>query len=296
MEATHREPSTRAAARPVIRVLLTVPDRKAQNMACLERVEAERAACGADLGVVLVDDGCTDGTADAVRARFPAVRVVAGPGDLYWNGGMRRAFEAAMADDPDFYLWLNDDTHLRPGAVRALLETHAARRAAEGRECLVIGSTVDPVTGLHSYGGWRRGGPWNPVRLSLVAPGPAPLPCDTMHGNCVLVPRAVVRRIGGLDPAYTHAMGDLDYGFRAARAGFGLWLAPGFLGECLANPGRGLFSEAALPARERWRRLVGPKGLPPRAWLTFTSRHAGPFWPLNFAWPYAKVWLQGLRR
>lgn len=282
--------------RPVVQVLLTVHDRRAHTVACLERVAAQRADAGAEVRVVLVVDGCTDGTADEVLARFPDVQVVAGSGSLFWNGGMRRAFEAARADDPDFYLLLNDDTRLRPGALRTLLETHDARTRAEGRACLVVGSTLDPATGRHSYGGWRRGGRLVPLRMTLVAPEDAPRRCDTMHGNCVLVPREVVERIGGLDAAYTHAMGDLDYGFRAVRAGFGLWLAPGYLAECQANSGQGLFSEDALAPRERWRRLLGPKGLPPGEWLTFTSRHGGPLWPLSFGWPYLKIWLGALRR
>lgn len=281
---------------PSVAVLMTVHDRKAQTLACLEQVAAQRPDAAVEISVVLVDDGCTDGTAGAVRDRFPDVLVVAGSGHLYWNGGMRRAFEVAMGADPDHYLLLNDDTHLLPGALRTLLATHAALAQTEGRPCLVVGSTVDPLTGKHSYGGWRRGGWLTPVRLELIAPGPAPKPCDTLHGNCVLVPREVVKRIGNLDAAFTHSMGDLDYGFRAARAGCGLWIAPGYLAQCVANTGKGLFVDAALPAREQWRRILGPKGLPPSEWLTFTSRYGGPLWPLNFCWPYVKIWWNALRR
>jgi len=221
--------------------------------------------------------------------------VVPGPGHLFWNGGMRLAFEVAQRDDPDFYLLLNDDTYLHRGALRTLLEVHEERTRAEGRPCLVIGSAVDPVTGEQSYGGWRRGPRLIPTRFSRVPPGPQAIPCDTAHGNCVLVPRAVVRRIGLLDAVFTHAMGDLDYGLRAARAGCGLWLAPGYVATCQGNDGRGLFAEEGLGPRERWRRLIGPKGLPPRAWLTFNARHGGLLWPLTFCWPYLKAWLQALR-
>jgi len=277
-------------------VLMTVHDRKAKTLRSLERVALQRVDAGVELGVVLVDDGCTDGTAEAVRERFPDVRVVTGPGNLFWNGGMRRAFEVAMVENPDFYLLLNDDTDLLPGALRTLLETHAERTQAEGRPCLVVGSTVDPATGKHSYGGWRRGGRWNPMRLARIPPGPATRPCDTMNGNCVLVPRDVVRRVGILDAAFTHRMGDLDYGFRAARDGCGIWLAPGFLAECEENSGAGLFVDPTLSTREQWRRLLGPRGLPPPEWLTFTSRHAGPLWPVIFGWPYLKLWLNALSR
>ncbi len=112
--------------------------------------------------------------------------------------------------------------------------------------------------------------------------------CDTCNFNCVLVPRDVAVRVGNLDAAFTHRMGDFDYGLRARHAGCSLWVAPGYVGECFANSGKGLWVEDAIGARELWRRLLGPKGLPPREWLVFTSRHFGPLWPAHFVWPYLK--------
>lgn len=279
-------------ARQAIAVLLTVHDRRQETLACLARLTEQAAAAECSIRVVLVDDGSRDGTGDAVRARFPEVRVEVGSGQLYWNGGMRRAFEIAELEDPEFYLFLNDDTHLLPGALAGLLRTHRELAAAGVRRCVVVGSTVDPETGTQSYGGWRRGSRLEPARLTLVPPADRAVPCDTMNGNCVLVPREVAWLVGNLDPTFTHRMGDLDYGLRATSAGCALYVAPGFAGACLANSGRGLWIEAGLSPRERWRRLLGPKGLPPREWLTFTSRHSGPLWPVHFAWPYLKnAWL-----
>jgi GT2 family glycosyltransferase len=280
-----------------LHVLMTVHDRKQLTLRCLERLAAQAREVSAEaiVEVVLVDDGSRDGTAAEVRRRFPEVHVIEGSGDLYWNGGMRRALEVAMEDDPDFCLFLNDDTVLREGALRNLLATHA-RLTGEGRgPCLVVGSAVDPVTGRLCYGGWRWGGALRRGKLRLVEPGPEPRRCDTMHGNCVLVPREVWRRIGNLDPAFRHAMGDLDYGRRAVRAGCSLWVAPGHLAECVDNPGKGLWVERGISGREIWRRLLGPKGLPPSSWLVFTSRHFGPLWPAYFAAPYLKAGWRALR-
>src|SRR6185369_6198351 len=163
-----------------------------------------------------------------------------GSGELYWNGGMRRAFEAALREDPDFYVLLNDDTHLAPGALARMLEVHRARAQSGDEASIVVGSTLDPDSGQQSYGGWSKGPWYNPGSLRLVEPGAEPKPCDTLNGNCVLVPRAAARRVGNLDPAFTHGMGDIDYGFRARGAGCSLWVSPGYVGECVANSGKGL--------------------------------------------------------
>ena len=276
-------------ARPRLHALLTVHNRMRETLSCLERLAAQSDQAGAEVRVVLVDDGSTDGTGAAVRARFPDVQVVEGSGQLYWNGGMRRAFEIAEREAPDFFLLLNDDTHLYPGALGRMLQAHRDLTSAGERRCLVVGSTLDPSTGRQSYGGWRRGPRLNPGAIRMIEPGPVVARCDTMNGNCVLLPRDVFERVGNLDAAFRHSMGDIDYGFRARRAGCALWVAPGFVGECLANTGTGLWAERSLGGREMWRRLLGPKGLAPAEWAVLTSRHFGPFWPAHFAWPYLKA-------
>jgi len=281
---------------PRVHALLTAFNRKAETLACLERLAVQGRTAGADVRVVLVDDGSSDGTGDAVRQRFPEVRLLEGSGQLYWNGGMRLAFSVAMQEDPDFYLLVNDDTRLLPDALDRLLAAHAERTRTGARPCIVVGSTVDPGSGRQSYGGMLKGPRFNPGAFRMVEPGAEPLPCHTMNGNCALVPRDVARRVGNLDVAFTHSMGDIDYGLRALRAGCALWVAPGYLGECAANTGRGLWSERDLRPLDLWRRLLGPKGLPPSEWVIFTFRHYGPFWPLHFAWPYAKAGWKALSR
>jgi GT2 family glycosyltransferase len=180
-----------------IAVLMTCHNRRESVLVCLDALKNQRTIDDAGLQVYLVDAGSTDGTACAVRERFPDVNLIPRNDSLFWCGGMRAAFDEAAKEDYDHYLWLNDDTTLEDQAVRSLLDTSRQVRAWEGRDCIIIGSTCDPQTGQHTYGGAVRSSRYRPIKFSPVIPSSKPQRCDTMNGNCVLLPREVVSLIGG---------------------------------------------------------------------------------------------------
>jgi len=47
--------------------------------------------------------------------------------------------------------------------------------------------------------------------------------CDTINGNCVLVPAQIANELGALESAYAHGMGDIDYGLRAKQRNYDSW-------------------------------------------------------------------------
>lgn len=241
------------------------------------------------LSTILVDDGSTDGTAEAVADEFPRVRIIRADGSLFWCRSMHRAFAEALPEGHDYYLWLNDDTLLQPDAVHRLLACERERRTAIGRPVIVVGSTVDARTGEPTYGGEVRFSRWRRTAWRLVPPVATPSRVETMDGNLVLISSAAAERVGNLDPAFEHAMGDFDYGLRANAAGVEAWLAPGVHATCSLNPAQGTFQDTSLSPSARWRHFLSRKVLPWRSWLRFTRRHAGLGWPIFFAWPYLRV-------
>lgn len=275
-------------------VLITCHNRKANTLACLLALFENVLPEGILLQVFLVDDGSTDGTADAVRAAFPSVHVLSGDSNLFWCRGMHKAFETALQADGDYFLWLNDDTMLRPDALARLLECEAA--LGKRKPVIVVGSTIDERTGTLTYGGVVRPSMFKPVSFQRVVPGAQPQRCDSMTGNIVLIPSEVARAVGNLDPIFEHAMGDTDYALRARRLGFEVWVGPGIFGSCCSNPDAGTYLDASQPLAQRWRQMMSRKGLPWRSWLVLTRRHAGPLWVLYFAWPYLCLIFGGYRR
>jgi GT2 family glycosyltransferase len=232
----------------------------------------------------LVDDGSTDGTADAVRERYPEVKILPGDGNLYWNRGMHLAFGEALQKDYDYYLWLNDDTVLFPDALQRLLDTSMLF----DNNAIIVGSTQDPDSGEWSYGGFVRRHPKRPLRFKPFLPANEPVPVETMNGNCVLIPKRVVQIVGNLDPVFLHAMGDFDYGLRAQKLGFEVILAPGYFGNCK----RDKLDFAKLPIFQRIKSLLSKKGLPPRDWAVFAKRYAGVLWPVYWLSPYIHTFIK----
>lgn len=275
--------------------LLTCHNRRDQTLACLRALHACTRPAGCELAVYLVDDGSRDGTGEAVRAEFPGITVIDGDGSLFWNGGMRRAFGAAIQHDHDAYLWLNDDTLLFPDALEKVLACSDERASANGGRCdIIVGATHDAVTGKLTYGGLVSRSRWSPHYYVHLPVSDVAQPCQTLNGNCVLIPRAVVRAIGNIDDAFVHAIGDWDYGFRARRAGFGIWMAPGFVGTCSQNPVVAPPRKEAASIRTQLRKTCGPKRVPPQAWRTFVRRHCGPLWPVYFVRPYLSAVVRAL--
>jgi len=77
-------------------------------------------------------------------------------------------------------------------------------------------------------------------------------------GDAMLIRRCVIERIGVFDPQFPTYMGDIDYGIRAARAGFRHVIARG---AWLHHEGNGTAKETATAGgesvQEQGRRMVG---------------------------------------
>jgi len=265
---------------------MTCFNRRETTLTCLANLWAQQLPKELSVDVYLTDDGCTDGTPDAVCARFPDTRIIVGDGTLFWNGGMRLALREAMRHEYDFYLWLNDDTTLDPDAITRLVGVFDAVSESSKCAAIVVGTPADPDGGKPLYGGRVRASRLKPMRFSRVAPGDEPVRCDTFDGNCVLVSATAVRKLGNLDPAFAHLMGDTDYGLRAGQAGIPIWVAPGTIGNCAGNPDSERHRNPDLSFVQRVTWIIGIKGLRPREWKVITRRHAGPLWFLFWLSPY----------
>jgi GT2 family glycosyltransferase len=177
---------------------------------------------------VLIDDGCTDGTAQAVREAYPAVEVIRGPGTWWWAGCLQRGIEWLAAhdvSDSDIVLIANDDTTFDADYVEravAYLATH--------ERCLLLSRSRDPATGeVHETGVHA-----DFLRFRFeIARGSQQINCLSSRG--LFLRWTDVREVGGFHPEILpHYWSDLEYTWRAHRRGMACVTDPSV---CLiANP------------------------------------------------------------
>lgn len=243
-------------------VLMTVHDRKKTTLECLNNLYACHSPSGTEMDVYLMDDGSTDGTKEAVSDQYPQVLLLHGDGSLYWNKGMRECWKVALKKKYDFYLWLNDDTNLFENAVSELLEVYDQLSPLS----IVVGQISDRIDlNLPTYGG-RRG-------KDVIVPAGKIEKCEIMNGNAVLVPKAVIDKIGILSRMYRHKWGDFDYGITAIKKGVGLYCTRCFIGTCeKKNVIRNKWCNPQYPLKERVRCFFSPLGLPPIEYAYYSFR------------------------
>lgn len=273
-----------------IAVIITSFNRRELTVKCLDAL-LNGAAPNHHLEVYLMDDASTDGTAQAVITQFPQVNVIKGDGDLYWNRGMRKAWQVALSSEPDFYLWLNDDTALRKGAIDEMVELHETL----GPKTIICGRIRSSGDDTASYGGLLvershiRIGPvqvWTSIRTTPA--GEQDLYCDTMNGNCVLIPASATTDVGLISEHYWHSEGDTDYGYRATRAGYRIaqLKTPVAIGDF-----NSAFDERRMILTPgNWRFIFfHPKGRRPVESYHFYKQHLKPMWQVRLLWSYVRM-------
>lgn len=218
-----------------IAVLATCHNRKAITIAGLSSlVNALRTVPSIEPSFVVVDDGSIDGTGAEIAHHFPEMTVVYGDGSLFWNGGMCRAFQVAQSLGRfDGYLLFNDDVSVDAGIASVFFAEYSYLNA--DAPAILVASTTDEVGNI-SYSGMKRVSRRRPLAVTRIDPNGSLQRCDTFNGNFVLVPGAFFESVGGLDPYFKHAYGDVDLGYRATKAGITVWLAGSPIGQCNPAP------------------------------------------------------------
>jgi GT2 family glycosyltransferase len=212
--------------RPIrVEIVTPVHNRKAITLQCLKslsRIDAD----GLEIHVIIVDDGSTDGTSDAIREQFPDAEVIAGDGNLWFTEGTNVGVRAALKHDPKYILMMNDDQVFDSGAIKYMVECAEKNPRSVVGSLLLLWDTphkvfqVSPVWDSWA-GGWRH---WHNQTVWTVPKEPWKV--DLIVGNCVLVPAEAVREVGLMNSKRYPNYGDAEYTPRMRRNNWQLLIEP----------------------------------------------------------------------
>lgn len=255
---------------------------------CLQHLESLRLP---ELEVVVVDNGSNDGSAEWIqsldRHRF---RVVCSAHNLGFAGGCNLGIEQAAAD---YILLLNTDAFPRPGALQVLMD-YLDQHPDVG----IVGPQL-----VYSDGGWQRSSglvasPRSAVldALGITSIGHVissvswkharrwlhPRPVEYLAGACMMIRRAVIDHIGGLDERLFFFVEDAEYCLRARNHGWGVHYIPQSVvihlhGRSWAKSGY----KDALNLRKKMTQAFVEELYGPKAWGRYTR-----WMRVNYRWRY----------
>lgn len=182
----------------------------------------------ANTRILLVDNGSTDGSVDAVRSRFPGVDVLALPANLGFSAGNNRGIQRALDAGADMVMLLNNDTTVDPASLG-----HLVARLLSTPRCGMVAPKIcyfDNPDRIWYAGGkisfWTGTLRHTGIRERDEGQHDIAGPTDYATGCCVLVDRRVIDRIGMLDESYRMYTEDADWSVRARTAGFTVMYEP----------------------------------------------------------------------
>jgi GT2 family glycosyltransferase len=241
--------------------------------------------------VLVWDNGSSDGTAQAVRLRYPDVLVHEHPGNLGVGSGRNAAADLARQKfAPTHLLFLDNDIIVAPGFVRELL--------APFREDPMLGQTQSKLRFLNDPGRLNDGGgcriEWWWGRTVPVGFGELDRGQHDRRALCIacggamMVRADLFERLGGFDPLFDpFGPEDLDFSLRLQRMGYRALYVPQAVGYHAVSHtfGSGYTEEYARTKSRHWLRLMRRHASPldwagflllgaPRALTRMTLREA----------------------
>lgn len=177
----------------------------------------------ANYQMVIVDDGSTDGSSEAIMTEFPNTIILKGDGNLWWTGAMRMGVKhiLTIANNDDYIIAINDDVIVKDDYIEKILSI-----SKEDKNAIVGSIYLDEQENEIVYDSgvkidWKRYSyyqlPYNTQKKILEA--------DTLSTRGALIPVAVFKKIGSFEKKLRHYAADYEFFFRAKKAGYKLLIS-----------------------------------------------------------------------
>lgn len=206
---------------PLVFVITLNWNRRDDTLACLESL-----CCLAypNARVLVVDNGSTDGSPQAIARQFLQVEQIVNPQNLGFAGGFNVGLRHALAAGADFAFILNNDTIAAPNILELLVAAASANDVGIVAPSIFYASDPARV--------WSTGGGRNRLTLEMTGDHGRRAPIteiterEFLSGCAMCIKRSALERVGLFDEEFFMYYEDSDYCLRTRRAGFQLLVVP----------------------------------------------------------------------
>ena len=190
--------------------------------------------------VWVVDNGSTDGTLELLADLYPQVHVIANADNVGFGAANNQGMRAAESAAPHYYLLLNPDTVIHPGALRRLIDFLDARPdVGMAGPRLIFGDGRFQHSAFSFPGVFQLAfdlfplpprlydSRWNgryPRRL--YDPDRKPFAVDFPLGATMMVRRDVAEVTNGFDESFHMYCEEVDWCWRIRKAGWSIYTVP----------------------------------------------------------------------
>lgn len=192
-------------------ILIPIHNRKKITLNCLSHLQ--NIGDLDNYQVVIIDDGSSDGTKEAIENKFPQVKILNGNGNLWWTGAIALGMTYALKQKAQYIFWLNDDCLPVADSIfkmQKFLQNYP--QAIVGASCRYASSDGIIDTGFIG-------------RQKTSAIEHDYLLVDGLSGFLVGMTRSVPEQIGLPDSRrFPHYAGDTAYTLLASRSGIPVYL------------------------------------------------------------------------
>lgn len=202
-------------------IVIAVFNRKEFTLQCLLMLKHQTYR---NFGIVVVDDGSTDGTSEEIQRYYPDVVLVKGDGNWWWTKSMNRGVQKAIEHGADAVITMNNDTQFNAKLIEDLVTLHQQKPKALIGSLNVIKKEQEYIffSGLKDIVWWKAKEVKYHKSFSLLQNDLTGLhPTRCLNGRGTLIPVSVFQEIGGYDEVnFPQYASDYDLTLQAYEHGY----------------------------------------------------------------------------